>query len=570
MPQVQVMTNRPGKHQSQALPVWSPGWREKQLDAISSQKFEWDLIVVGGGITGAGIYREAAGRGLRVLLLEQKDFAWGTSSRSSKMVHGGLRYLGSGQFGLARDSVRERQNLLRELPGLVDPLPFLMGHYHKQFPGPWVFDKLLAIYDWMAGKRYRQFIPGMASDCWAPGIEKQGLDGLTRFADAVTDDARLVLRVLHDGNEAGGTALNYVKVSKPLHRNGQVCGVELQDQISGMVCTVAAKAVVNATGVWTDTLRQALGQGRSIRPLRGSHLVVPYWRLPVAFSISFFHPEDKRPVFVFPWEGVTVVGTTDLDHREELSQEASMTVKEMEYLLCAANHQFVQAGLEVGDVISTWSGVRPVVSKDQDAEVDLAQKNDPSDEKREHVIWNDQGLLSVAGGKLTTYRLIALEVLRELIPLMPEKLNSRTLERPLPFVNYERRVRPRRRVANWARMLGRYGHYAPTVYASAGEAQGPPGDRVAWTDTHWSELVWACRFESVAHLDDLLLRRTRIGLLMGTSLGSELDRIRQICALHLGWDDERWSEELERYSTIMQRHYAVPSDEAERAEGAGL
>lgn len=559
-----AMVNKPShKQDSRTRSAWSPGWREQQLSALKTQKFEWDLVVVGGGITGAGIYREAAGRGLKVLLLEQKDFAWGTSSRSSKMVHGGLRYLGSGQFGLAWDSVRERQNLMRELPGLVDPLPFLMGHYHKQFPGPWVFDKLLAIYDWMAGKRYRQFIPGDSSDYWAPGIEKQALNGLTRFADAVTDDARLVLRVLHDGNEAGGTALNYVKVTKPLRRHGQVCGVELQDEITGMVCNVAAKAVVNATGVWTDTLRQALGQGRSIRPLRGSHLVVPFWRLPVAFTISYFHPEDKRPVFVFPWEGVTVIGTTDLDHKDELAQEASISSEELDYLLRAANQQFSHARLESQDVISTWSGVRPVVSKNQDADVDLTQQNDPSDEKREHAIWNDQGLLSVAGGKLTTYRLIALEVLSELVSLMPEKLSERSLEKPLPFADPERRVRPRRRIANWERLLGRYGPYAPMVYTHTGDSLGQPGDRVSWTDTLWVELVWACRFESVLHLDDLLLRRTRIGLLLGASLESQLEQIRLICCEYLGWDDARWSEELSRYRAIAARHYALPEQSAE-------
>ena len=557
-------------------PVWSPGWRQLQLSNLEKQKFEWDLVVVGGGITGAGIYREAAGRGLKVLLVEQQDFAWGTSSRSSKMVHGGLRYLGSGQFGLAWDSVRERQKLMRELPGLVDPLPFLMGHYRHSFPGPWIFDKLLAIYDWMAGKRYRQFIPNTSVDCWAPGLEKTELKGLTRFADAVTDDARLVLRVLHDGNEAGGVALNYVKACNTLQRNGQVCGLELEDQESGQRIPVAARAVVNATGAWTDTLRQALGKGRSIRPLRGSHLVVPYWRLPVAFSVSFFHPKDKRPVFVFPWEGVSVIGTTDLDHQEDMNEEAAISSKEVDYLLEAANHQFAQANLEAADVISTWSGVRPVVRKDPDAEVDLSKENDPSDEKREHVIWNDNGLISVAGGKLTTYRLIALEVLRELISRMPGKLTTRNLEQALPFVDHERRARPRRRVTNWNRLLGRFGRHAVAVFngasngasSSATNRELKPGQTVAWSDTLWSELVWACQNESVCHLDDLLLRRTRLAILLGDAVYEEFPRIRTLCQSHLGWDDERWLQESERFKSLMAKHYSLPvsSDAASGGE----
>ena len=181
--------------------------RTAQLELLTKDPQQWDLVVVGGGITGAGIFREAAHLGLKVLLVEQKDFAWGTSSRSSKMVHGGLRYLGSGQFGLANDSVKERQNLMAELPGLVDPLPFMMGHYEGVFPGPWIFNKLLAIYDFMAGKRYRRFFRKGIRDYLIPGMNTTHLKGATQFADAVTDDARLVMRVIQAGQADKGVGL---------------------------------------------------------------------------------------------------------------------------------------------------------------------------------------------------------------------------------------------------------------------------------------------------------------------------------------------------------------------------
>lgn len=554
---------------TKALDVWSPGWRADTITHLATQKFEWDLVVVGGGITGAGIYREAAGRGLRVLLLEQKDFAWGTSSRSSKMVHGGLRYLAGGQFSLARDSVKERQQLMEALPGLVEPLPFLMGHYRGGFPGPWVFDKVLAIYDWMAGKRFRKFIVNGASDYWAPGIKKENLLGLTRFQDAVTDDARLVMRVLHAANREGGTALNYTTALKLIQRSGKVEGVEFRDEVTGEVVSVMAKAVVNATGAWTDTLRECLGKDKVIRPLRGSHLVVPSWRLPVAFTVSFFHPKDKRPVFVFPWEGVSVIGTTDLDHRSGLNNEASISEEEALYLLDAVNHQFAQAQLALCDVISTWSGVRPVVSKRKGGTIDLTAENNPSDENREHVIWNDNGLVSVAGGKLTTYRLIALDVLRQLMTVIPEKLTENSLAEPLPFELRSASLSAgKRKLSKRAalRLAGRYGPHAESVAACIDEGSSTGSERISWTDTLWSELVWACESESVEHLDDLLLRRTRIGLLLEQGGQSQFSRIRKICERYLGWSAERWQQECERYLNIIATYYAAPSSSGEAKE----
>jgi len=228
--------------------AWSCGGRPLAIEQIKSLDQTWDLIVIGGGITGAGVYAEAASRGLKVLLLEQQDFAWGTSSRSSKMVHGGLRYLGGGQFGLANDSVKERQALMEELPGLVDFLPFLMAHYRGVFPGPWIFNKLLTIYDWMAGKRNRKLIKNGIQDYWIPGIRTEGLQGASHFADAVTDDARLVMRVLHQGNGFGGVALNYLKATDMSRDASGVVNLAVEDQLDGNELSLKANAVANATG----------------------------------------------------------------------------------------------------------------------------------------------------------------------------------------------------------------------------------------------------------------------------------------------------------------------------------
>lgn len=537
------MTTLEGSSQRERSTLgWQTGTRASALEALC-QIPDWDLVVIGGGITGAGILREASRRGLRALLVEQRDFAWGTSSRSSKMVHGGLRYLGSGQYRLTRDSVRERERLLREAPGLVDPLPFLMPHYQGQFPGPSVFGGLLSVYDHIAGRRDHAFVKRQDIGYWLQGLCQDGLIGATRFSDAVTDDARLVLRVLHTAIGEGARALNNLEATRVLRDDKGVCGVQVKDVETDQVYTLQTRAVINATGAWTDQLRAQLGASRSIRPLRGSHLVFPFWRLPVACTLSFFHPRDKRPVFVFPWEGVTVVGTTDLDHAISLNQEASITEEEIDYLLAAANRLLPSARLALGDIQGTWAGVRPVIA---------GSAKDPSKEKREHAVWDDQGLISVAGGKLTTFRLIALDVLehaRAYLPTMAAETTDQTI-----FAIADSAIRRPEHLSpqRWRRLLG---HYGPQVLDVLNTG---PAEPVAGTDTLWCELIWAAGHEAVRHLDDLLLRRTRLGLLL--PLGGEgiQDRLRAVCQPALGWDDGQWSAEWSRYRDLWTRYYSVP------------
>ncbi len=368
-------------------------------------KTDWDLVIVGGGITGAGILLEASRRGLKAVLVEQRDFAWGTSSRSSKLVHGGLRYLKEGRLGLTRESVIEREHLLREAPGLVAPQSFAFGHYLGRKPGKWVFLLGLAIYDFLAGVRERHYFNIEQFLMLAPNIGRDGLVGGMRYTDAKTDDARLVLRVLQEAREHGGEAHNYTRVASLLRDGEQVKGVLLEDGRS-----IHARVVINATGAWADGLRGQTGATPKIRPLRGSHLVLPAWRLPLAQAISLMHPADGRPVFAFPWEGVTLVGTTDVDHGASMTQEASITRAEFDYLMAALHAQFPQQGLGEQDVIATYAGVRPVIDSGQ---------SDPSKEGREHAVWFEHGLLSVTGGKLTTFRVIALDALKHARAMLP-------------------------------------------------------------------------------------------------------------------------------------------------------
>lgn len=525
---------------------WWAGSREQALATLAQGGEEpWDLIVIGGGITGAGILREAARRGLRCLLVERQDFAWGTSSRSSKMVHGGLRYLGSGQLGLTRDSVRERQRLLDEAPGLVDVLHFFMPHYKGQFPGPRLFGMVLSVYDRLAGQRNHEFYRPADTAQWMPGLRQDGLLGGTRFADAVTDDARLVMRVLDEARGDGALAFNYLAATALRTTEGRVSGVRLVDQLTLHSYEVRARVVVSATGAWTDQLRAELGAEAAIRPLRGSHLVFPFWRLPVACTLSFFHPRDRRPVFIFPWEGTTVVGTTDLDHAEDLNREAAITEQEVGYLLEAVAYALPGSALTRADIQCTWAGVRPVVG---------GSASDPSKEKREHAIWDDQGLISVAGGKLTTFRLIALDVLKVAATYLPQAAAEGS---PQVFRPVEMPPRPALvSAAQWRRLCGHYG-------TRVREMLDLPLQSVTGSDTLWAELAWAASHESVQHLDDLLLRRTRLGLLLPEGAQDLQTRLRALVQTRLGWTDAHWDAEWARYVRLWQRHYSVPTVQAD-------
>src|SRR5512142_1880015 len=292
---------------------WTKGWRARVWGELDQK---WDLLIVGGGITGAGILRQAAHAKLRALLVEADDFASGTSSRSSKLVHGGLRYLKNAQIKVTLESVREREYLLKQGRGLVNRLGFLYACLQGDSIPGWIFGIGLGIYDIMARQwSHRSYdIDDMRELCLA--LTTPALLSGYRYFDANTDDARLVLRLLRESVADGALALNYARVDSLLRtRDGRVCGVALRDT-SGEVerqTEVLAKVVVNATGAWADELRGNLQQRPRLRPLRGSHLVFPFQRLPLTRAVSFLHPRDGRPVFALPWEGVTLFGTTDVD-----------------------------------------------------------------------------------------------------------------------------------------------------------------------------------------------------------------------------------------------------------------
>ena len=514
---------------------------------ISNITSHWDLVIIGGGITGAGILREAVNMGLQTLLVEQKDFAWGTSSRSSKLVHGGLRYLKEGHFLLTKMAVEEREHLLREAPGLVEPLEFLLPVYEHQHPGKHTLQIGLSLYDLMARDHQHRFYEKTDFYRRLPYVRQQDLKGGFFFYDAQVDDSRLVLRLINESVADGAGALNYTTATRILRNDtGVVVGVEIEDTETRESRTLETRTVINATGCWAERLHPSPDPDRHLRPLRGSHLVFPAEVLPIKFGVSFLHPRDNRAVFALPWEGAVLVGTTDLDHKADLSLEPSITESEIIYLLEGLNTIFPSLEISLNDCISTFAGVRPVVSEG---------RLSPSEESREHVVWVDKGLVTVTGGKLTTFRRLAWDALKAARPFLPsEKLPDK--QKPI-FSRPPDKPPSRFGLADtvWHRLYGRYGQGAEAMVQAAAprDLELIPG-----THTLWAELPFVAANEWVRHLSDLLLRRVRIGLLTAQGGKEHLKRIRSLCRPALPWDNKRWKEEMAMYLKHWNRYHGLP------------
>jgi glycerol-3-phosphate dehydrogenase len=404
----------------------------------------------------------------------------------------------------------------------------------------------------------------------APHVDAERLLGASSYLDAKSDDSRLVMRVLQEAQRHGARVFNRAAVKSLLRagdadvppaagaaKPGTVVGARIEG--AGFTGAVLARCVVNATGFWADGLRRGLG-APILRPLRGSHLVFPLWKLPVAQTVSLFHPRDGRPVFATPWEGVALVGTTDLDHHDDPDLEPCITAGETAYLVEALRHAFPRLGLGAGDAICSFSGVRPVVD-------DRAAGGDPSKAPREHVVRDEQGLITITGGKLTTFRVNALDALRHAAGYLER--GERPPEAAANAGDFDYRTgapifAPPPDMPELlalphglrSRLIGRHGGDARALVreSAPSELEAVPG-----TTTAWAELHWALRHEQVRFLDDLLLRRTRLGLLLPAGAAALLPRLEPVAREALGWSAGEWRDQCKRYAQIIARSYSVPT-----------
>ncbi len=392
----------------------------------------FDLLIIGGGITGAGIARDAALRGLSAALVEAGDFGSGTSSRSSRLIHGGLRYLEHRQFGLVSESLRERTILSRLAPNLVRPIDFILPFYQGDRLPPWKVRLGLTIYDRLAGRgnvrRHERLSKRALTDA-EPLLRERGLRGGARYADAQCDDARLTLAVIRGAVAAGARVANYAGVVGLVRDGDRVRGAQIRSPLDGAEAELGARLVVNATGPWVDRIRRLEDPAVApvLRPTKGSHVQVPRARIGNRHAILFSSPIDQRILFILPWGEWTYIGTTELDTTEP-PESVRPSEAEMVYLLRSANALFPEARLGPEDVTASWAGVRPLLASDPAIP--------PSRVSREHrVFWGSGGMLTIAGGKLTTFRSMAEEVVNEAIKRLgttTTRSGGRSRTEPLP------------------------------------------------------------------------------------------------------------------------------------------
>jgi glycerol-3-phosphate dehydrogenase len=541
----------------------------------------YDLVVIGGGITGAGIARDAALRGMKVGLFEKADFASGTSSKSSKLIHGGLRYLEHGEIRLVFESVSERSVQMRVAPHLVRPLPFLIPIYKGVRPGFEIMNVGLWIYDSLALFRvprvHKAFRGTAAALALEPQLRPAGLRGAFEYYDCATDDARLVLENALDAIALGAECHSYTEVVR-FERNGaRITGVAVRDRLTGKEWSVTARAVILAAGAWTDEMIQRfeLPMARPLlRRTKGVHIVLPRERLPLARAITLISPVDGRVMFALPWRERSVLGTTDTDY-DGTADDVAADADDVKYLCDSGNGYFPGANLAPSDVIATWAGLRPLIAPPPKTE-----EGDESSVSREHEVFTrPDGLVIIAGGKLTTYRRMAREAVGKTLDLLremgdePVNHKETTKHRPLPgavgldSANLEGVAAIGRRlmadykldVDTATHLCGVYGARAPELGAAIA-ADRTLGQRLDPELPYvWAEVSFAARHDLARTVEDVLARRVPLLLVSRDQGLGVCEQVAGVLARVHGWDAAALARQIEEYraEVALSRRWRV-------------
>jgi glycerol-3-phosphate dehydrogenase len=508
-----------------------------------------DLLVIGGGIVGAGVAREAARRGLQTGLLERGDFASGTSGKTSRLIHGGLRYLQDYRVRLVRQALRERDRLLENAPALVHPLPFVIPAYSGRRPRAAALRFGLFLYDLLSTRTLprRKWLRPQAAVEREPGLGGEDLAGAGVYYDAWTDDARFVLAVIQDAGRAGAAVANYAEVTELLRDGERVAGVRTIDRMTGGVAELRAKVVVNATGVRLDSLRGPRSVP-TIRPTKGVHIFLPRAKVGNRHAVALTTRRDGRLVFVLPWGDLTLIGTTDTDFRGD-PDRVTPDGRDVAYLLEATNEAFPTANVGLEDVVSAYAGLRPLVRRGTAGPSE-------SDISREHEIFVDSdGLISVAGGKFTTHRAMAEEVVDLVETRLARRSNSQTRNAPLgpPIEPLEDFMALGIEEASALHLQGRY---SAAQVGQRLEARGARDRIVDDRPNLWAEVDIAVREEMALTLSDVLVRRLGLFYEAADQALAVAPDVAARMAGMLGWDSTRTTEEVAAYRALVASHRA--------------
>jgi glycerol-3-phosphate dehydrogenase len=538
------------------------GWRPIAIAALSREPF--DILIVGGGITGAGVAREAALAGYRTALVERDDFGAGTSSRSSRLVHGGVRYLEHGHLGLVFESSRERRLLLSLAPHLVRPLAFTWPVYRGARVPRWKVRAGLALYDALSLFRNVHRHEGLSRDgvlAHEPALNRDALVGGARYWDAATDDSRLTLANAQAAADAGATVLNHCAAAAGIHEGSRLVGVVAEDRLTGDRFDVRARIVINATGPWSDATSALTGeaQGSQVLGSAGAHVAVPRQRIGNRDALTIVSPLDGRVMFVLPAGAHSIIGTTEQPARRG-PDDIRATMADVTYLLQSVNRVFPFAQLSLDDVITAWCGIRPLA-------IARAGEHNANAASREHAIARRaDGQLSVTGGKLTTYRAMAADILRHALRELDEPAPAPAVSRttPLPGGDWSSREAvvaeasaTTHDVAVAERLAQAYGSGWRNVWSyvqrdpSLGARVSDDLPYLIAEVAHAIEREWSCTFA------DVLVRRTHLAFETRDHGVAAARRIASLMQSRLGWSDAERERQLTVYAADVARLFTI-------------
>lgn len=533
--------------------------RTRATNLARMRREVFDVAIIGGGITGAGAALDAASRGLSVALVEKRDFASGTSSRSSKLIHGGLRYLEQFHFGLVRESLQERDALSQMAPHLSRPLEFLVPVYLSAEKSPLGASRVklaagLWLYDLLAGRRNiarHRWLSRDAALKLAPALEPAGLRGAFVYYDCLTDDSRLVIEVVKEAAARGAVVANYA-AANAINRNDGLLSIRVEDALAGGSLELRARVAVNAGGVWSDevSLLADANARKKLRPSKGIHVVTPAEKFQNRVAVLIPSVEEQRFLFVIPWHGRTVIGTTDTDYEGELDEPA-IEPDEVSRVIQSAARAFPAAKVSNEDVISTFAGLRPLVRAEAEHSTkDLSRK--------EEIFETESGLITITGGKLTTWRRMAERVVDRV---------SRRLERLGRLPGRRHSVTSRIRLAggaphvantkttvdvghaNLEHLMSTYAGNYGLVLELVRESETMKAPLVPGLPHIGAEVVYAARHEMIATIEDFLARRTRITLLARDHGQACAERVARLMGSELGWTPAQIESAVATFAT---------------------
>lgn len=543
--------------------------RSEILEAMQAEK--QDVLIIGGGITGVGTAWDASRRGLKTALVEMNDFAWGTSSRSTKLVHGGLRYLKQGEVKLVMEVGRERALLHRNAPHIVIPAPMLLPVYKGGTYGYLASSVGLYVYDLLAGvkrKERRKMFNREKTMEIEPLFKTEGLKGSGYYYEYRTDDARLTMEIAKCANRNGAKLVNYAKAEQFLYDNGKVVGIRVTDQLTGESYDLYAKKIVNAAGPWVDKVREKDHAivGKRMLLTKGVHLVVDYSKLPIR-QAAYFDVPDGRMIFVIPRDGKTYIGTTDTFYKDAI-EEPRTTDADRDYLIDAVNAAFRNVKLKASDVESMWSGLRPLIHEDGKKPSEVSRKDE--------IFVAESGLITIAGGKLTGFRKMAEKV----VDLVAKQLGAEegTSYPPcstdqevisggetggVSYEEYKERIIREGEGLGLARetaayLYSRYGSNTPVIYNKIRE-----WEKEAALDVEQKALIaevhYCIEHEMAASAVDFIVRRTGL-MFFNVKRAREIsESVLHIMADRLAWDEAETERQRERLNKAFETVRAVPA-----------